>query len=75
MEPTVLQQALGNVFLSLFLSFNSESVKKTEFILSVIGKQKNLVLFKSALQPQFAVLVSLILLLLSNLEELVQKLS
>lgn len=59
-------------FISFFPS-NSESVKKKEFILSVIGKQKNLVPFKSVLQPQFAVLVSLILLPQSNLEELVQK--
>lgn len=72
-EPTVLQQDLGNVFLSLFSPFNSESVKKKEFILSVIGKQKNLMPFKSVLQPQFAVLVSPILLLQFHLEELVQK--
>lgn len=56
-----------------FFSFNSEPVKKKAFILSVIGKQENLVPFKSVLQPQFAVLVSPISLLQSNLEELVQK--
>lgn len=60
------------VFISFF-SFNSEPVKKKAFILSVIGKQENLVPFKSVLQPQFAVLMSPILLLQSNLEELVQK--
>lgn len=60
------------VFISFFFPFNSESVKKKEFILSVIGKQKDLVPFKSVLQPQFAVLMSLILLLQFNLEELVQ---
>lgn len=44
------------VFISFF-PFNSESVKKKEFTLSVIEKQKNLVPFKAVLQPQFAVRV------------------
>lgn len=60
------------VFISFF-PFYSEFVKKKEFILSVIGKQRNLVPLKSVLQPQFAVPMSPVLLLQSNLEELAQE--